>query len=342
MLLNHEKISFLNLPTPIQYMENISKDLGINLYLKRDDLTDLATGGNKLRKLEYLLKDALDQGATMLITEGGAQTNHGRLTAAVATKYGLKCAIVTTDEYPGEISANLILDGILGCDVYFVHNIKAGPGENARDLAMEQVAREYEAKGEKVYRIPTGGSNAVGSLGYYECAMEIGRQVKEMGIENPRVVDTVGSYGTYTGLAAGLLNEKLPFRLTGVAIEPFPDILGGALEHYNEMKERFGLTYQADESDFDIVTKYDCGAYNNPVKEVREAIYYMGRKQGIILDPCYTGKTFRAIMEMTKDGQIAPGENVIMMHTGGIPGIYTKHHRVEFEKELAGYMHVID
>ena len=117
MLLGHEKISFLHLPTPLERLDNISDDLGINLYIKRDDLTPLAAGGNKLRKLEYLLKDAQDKGATLLLTVGGAQTNHGRLTLAVARKYGLKGAIVAVDEYPGELSANLLLDGMMGCDV---------------------------------------------------------------------------------------------------------------------------------------------------------------------------------------------------------------------------------
>ena len=345
MLLNHEKIAFLNLPTRVDRLDNVSEDLGVNFYLKRDDLTCLGTGGNKLRKLEYLLKDALDRGATMLVTEGGAQTNHGRLTGAVAARYGLKCAIVTTDEYPGEISANLLLDGIMGTHVYMVPHMRetVPPGENARDAAMEMIARQYEEKGEKVYRIPTGGSNDIGMLGYYECAVELARQQEELGLDDLHVFSTVGSFGTYMGLFAAQKNEKLPFRLTGIAIEPFP---GGAekpaLRYYNACKDFFSLPFTAKASDFDINCHYDRGAYNNPVREVREAIYYMGRKEGIILDPCYTGKSFAGMLEMVKSGLIRKGENLLLVHTGGIPGIYTKHHRLEFEKELMPYMHVID
>ena len=114
MLLGHEKVSFLHLPTPLEYLPGVSQDLGVEFYIKRDDLTNLGVGGNKLRKLEYLLKDAQDQGGTMLLTLGGAQTNHGRLTAAVAAKYGMKCAIVCVDPYPGELSANLLLDRLMG------------------------------------------------------------------------------------------------------------------------------------------------------------------------------------------------------------------------------------
>ena len=117
MLLGHEKVSFLHLPTPLEYLPGVSQDLGVEFYIKRDDLTNLGVGGNKLRKLEYLLKDAQDQGCTMLLTLGGAQTNHGRLTAAVAAKYGMKCAIVCVDPYPGELSANLLLDRLMGAEV---------------------------------------------------------------------------------------------------------------------------------------------------------------------------------------------------------------------------------
>jgi D-cysteine desulfhydrase len=342
MLLGHEKIDFLNLPTPIDYMENLSKDLGIDFYLKRDDLTRLGVGGNKLRKLEYLLYDAKKQGATMLITEGGAQTNHGRLTAAVAAKYGLKCAIVTTDPFPGEVSANLLLDGIMGCDVYMVPAAEAGDGDgNARYRAMEEIAKKYEDMGEKVYLIPTGGSTDIGMLGYYECALEISEQIKSMSLENVRVVVTVGSLGTYMGFFAAQKNENLPFELTGISIAPFPNgVKNDALDFYRSCKDFFGLSYEAGLEDFDIKTEYDRGAYNNPVKCVRDAIYLMGRSQGIILDPCYTGKTFAAILDMLKEKKIDKGETVLMIHTGGLPGIYTKHHRVEFEKELMPYMHI--
>ena len=342
MILGREKCSFLNLPTQIDYLKNVSEDLGINFYLKRDDLTSLGVGGNKLRKLEYLLKDAKEKGATMLLTVGGAQTNHGRLTAAVATKHGMKAAIVAVDPYPGEISANLILDGIMGCPVYLVQSDDSRPSEEVEAEAVKKVTAEWEAKGEKVYFIPTGGSNEIGMLGYYDCALELAGQIKEMGLEDPRVVTTVGSFGTYMGLAVGQRLENLPFRLTGIGISPKPGGLKNyAAEYYGRIKDFYGLKEDMGPDDFDVTSDYDRGAYNNPVKEVREAICYMGRREAIIFDPCYTGKTFAGIGEMVKEGKIKKGENVIMLHTGGLPGIYTKHHRVEFEKELKDYIHII-
>ena len=345
MTLGREKLDFLNTPTPIQRLDNISEELGINLYLKRDDLTNFGTGGNKLRKLEYLVKDAIDQGCTMLLTVGGAQTNHGRLTGAVAAKYGLKAAIVAVDPYPGEMSANLLLDGIMGCPVYLVQQDGVHTDSELEKAAVAKVTKEWEEKGEKVYFIPVGGSNELGILGYYDCANEIAQQVEEMGLEDVRLVSTCGSFGTYMGLAVAIKNENLPLRLTGIGISPKPHgLLDYAMKYYHRIKEFFGdelKDLEMTESDFDVTSDYDHGAYNNPVKEVREAMYYLGQKEAIIVDPCYTGKTFAGILEMVKEGKIKQGENVIMLHTGGIPGIYTKHHRVEMEKELADYIHII-
>ena len=342
MTLQREKLQLITLPTPLTYLKTVSGELGIQLYLKRDDLTDFGTGGNKLRKLEYLAKDALDQGATMLLTVGGAQTNHGRLTGAVAAKLGLKAAIVAVDPYPGELSANLLLDGIMGCPVYLVKEDGVHNSDQLQDMAVEKVTRQWEEQGEKVYFIPTGGSNELGMLGYYDCALELAQQTEALGLQDARVVSTVGSLGTYMGLAVAIKNEQLPLRLTGIAILPFEEgVKKAAADYFARVKAFHQLDIDMKEEDFDLTSDYDRGEYNNPVREVREAIYYMGRKEGIILDPCYTGKTFAAILEMVKSGEIRQGETVIMLHTGGVPGIYTKHHRVEMERELEEYIHII-
>ncbi len=148
MLLGHENISFLHLPTPLERLDNLSEELGINLYIKRDDLTPLAMGGNKLRKLEYFLADAKQKGATMLLTVGGAQTNHGRLTCAAARKYGMKGTIVCVDEYPGELSANLLLDGMMGCDVWLKKSDPSGRKSEKQllDETVAEVTAHYEAQ----------------------------------------------------------------------------------------------------------------------------------------------------------------------------------------------------
>ena len=327
------KVDLVLSPTPLEYLAGISEDLGVHFYIKRDDLTSLGTGGNKLRKLEYLLADAKAQGATMLLTVGGAQTNHGRLTAAAAAKYGMKCAIVSEDAYPGEISANILLDRIMGADVVLNHS-------EDEKLPLEEMVRmtteRYEAAGEKVYYIPVGGSNAVGSTGYIDAAKETAKQALSMGLKDGTMVVTIGSFGTYTGLFAGLREIGAPFALKGVTIMPYDQpVKKVAAKQFAALKEFAGLAQNdPKEEDFDIVTDYHYGDYNNPVAEVRKAIYYMARREGIILDPCYTGKTFNAICKMVQEEIIAPDSNVIFIHTGGIPGINGPVHRKEFEKEL--------
>ena len=345
MIFGHDKVEILHLPTPLERLNNVSDDLGVNVYCKRDDLTNLATGGNKLRKLEYFLKDAKDKGATMLITEGGAQTNHGRLTAAAAAKFGLKCAIITADEYPGEISANLLLDGMLGCPVYFVKDM---------DTGRQAVIDKYTAEGETVYYVPMGGSNEIGMLGYVECAMELDKQARELGIGDASVYVTVGSMGTYLGMLIGFRECGSGLSLVGINVLPYAEDAadeegnGKALrealcdyykricDFFPEYSGRWNIT----PDDFNITTHYIHGAYNNAVEEVRDVMYYLARKEAIIIDPCYTGKTFEAVIDGAENGSIEKGSDVIFMHTGGLPGIYTKHHRVELERELMPYMHI--
>ena len=334
MVLGQEKVSILNLPTPLEYLKNLSDELGIQLYLKRDDMTGLGMGGNKLRKLEYILKDALDKGATMLITEGGVQTNHGRLTAAVAAKYNMRCGIVAIGDYPGELSANLLLDRLMGAEV-IIKKDDGRPSTVQYKELVNNTIKKYEAQGETVYYIPLGGSDDNGILGYYECAVELTSQAAAMGIGDARVITAVGSLGTYMGLYCGFNNENSGLQLTGVAIMPFDHSKEQSIvKLFDRVKEAYGMKINAGLKDFNIEKDYVRGGYNLPSREVREAVRLMAEKEAILLDPCYTGKCFAAIIDMMKEGKIKKGEKIIMIHTGGMPGLYTKHHRVEFEKEL--------
>lgn len=342
MALNRQKISFLNLPTPLQFLPRVSEDLGISLYIKRDDLTDPGMGGNKLRKLEYYLDDAKSQGATTLITVGGAQTNHGRLTAAVAAKFGFKCAIVAIDDYPGEISSNLLLDRIMGADVFLSQLKQDTPYDDQLDREVNRVRSQYEAAGETVYFIPMGGSGEVGIPGYYDCAVEIAKQAVDLKIPPCKLIVSVGSMGTYMGLFTGIKNEGLDLMLEGIAIAPFyKDPAGHAQEYYEKVRSCYNLPASAALSDFRIRNDYTFGGYNNPVKEVREAIYYLARKEGILLDPCYTGKSFAGLLDMVCNGEIAKGETVIFLHTGGQPGLNGPNHRQAMEAELLDGIHVL-
>ena len=243
--------------------------------------------------------------------------------------------------FTGEVSANILLDRIMGCDV--VLKSDDGRDENLQfDELVAQLTAEYEAKGEKVYYIPMGGSNAIGALGYYDCAVELTEQAAQLGLGDARVIDAVGSMGTFMGLYCGLKNEGSPLRLTGIAISPFGDYKENRIvSYFNEMKEKFGLSIDAKREDFDIVKDYTRGGYNNLSSEVRDAICYVAQKEAVMLDPCYTGKAFAGLMEMVKSGAIARGEKVIFLHTGGFPGLYTPHHRKAFEADLEEGIRII-
>jgi len=340
-MLNKQKLSLIHLPTPIEYLPRLSHDLGVEFYIKRDDLTGLGMGGNKLRKLEYLCCDARQKGATMLLTFGGAQTNHGRLTAAAAAKLGFRCVIACVDDYPGEVSANILLDRIMGAELVFRKN--DGRAKSLQYDELRQFVHEkYETMGEVIYDIPIGGSNVIGMLGYYECACELTFEAEKLGISDARVIVPVGSQGTYMGLFSGFKNEGSPLRLTGICIAPSgTDHKEQILKYYGEVKCAYNLAYMPEAGELDIMYDYDCGAYNNPVKSVRDAILKMAGLEAIILDPCYTGKAFAGVISMIEEGKIKKGEKIIFVHTGGAPGINTPHHRIEFERELKSGITII-
>ena len=260
----------------------------------------------------------------------------------VAAKYGMKCVIVCLDDYPGEVSANILLDRLMGAEVV----LKKDDGRPAAEQYAQVVAQvkgRYEAQGEKVYEIPIGGSNTLGLLGYYECAVELTGQALAQGIPGARVVCSVGSMGTYMGLFCGLKNERSPLRLTGISIMPQePGLEQRLLAYFEQAKAAWGLDCTASADEFDVRTDYTRGGYNNPSPEVRQAIYLMARREAVILDPCYTGKAFAGVIDMVKEGRLQRGEQVIFLHTGGLPGIYTKHHREAFEQELVGGVHILD
>lgn len=329
-----EKTKIISQETPLEYLDNLSKNFKVNFYLKRDDLTNLGLGGNKLRKLEYLVKEAKDNDVTTLITYGGVQSNHCRLTAAVAAKYNMKCIILSIGDKPDELSANLLIDRILGAKVIIKKHDGRSDEEQLNEL-VAKVTKDCEENNEKSMYIPLGGSNEYGFLGYYECGQELNKQLEEYNIKSGRVFTAVGSLGTYLGLLCGLKSVNSPLSCEGIGILPFDGKLKQRLTNYfNDVNQKFDLGLELDNKDFIVYEDYLYGGYNKESKEVRETIYLMAREEGILLDPCYTGKCFTGIIQLIKKGIIKEGENIIFIHTGGTPALYTKHHRIEFEKEL--------
>ncbi|OPL07917.1 MAG: hypothetical protein AVO33_03350 [delta proteobacterium ML8_F1] len=317
--------------TPIHTLTNLSRETGVELLIKRDDLNGFGFGGNKLRKLAYLVEEAKDKGATVLLTYGGVQTNHGRMTAAVAASEGLKCCIVLMGEEPEERTGNLVLDGMFDAQLVYV----------GADESLEQVTREvmdrYEASGEQVYEIPLGGSNSLGVLGYFDAALEIQEQLQR---PVDYLVHAYGSGGTYGGLYLGSRVLSNPFEVMGMNVLYPPSerqkLIDSLMPVLREANERFELGVQIRESDFNITMDTVMEGYNLPDKRTQSTVLRVARKEGIVLDYCYTGKAFSGMLQKIETGEIPKGSRVLFLHTGGSPGIFSEGHLEAMKPRFSG------
>jgi 1-aminocyclopropane-1-carboxylate deaminase/D-cysteine desulfhydrase-like pyridoxal-dependent ACC family enzyme len=229
--------------TPIHKMNNISNDFNCSIYIKRDDLTGYALGGNKLRKLDYLIKDAIDQGCDTLLTYGGVQTNHGRLTASVAARFGMKCIIIMDGKRPENPSGNLILDIMMNADLYFLGDVNLENGNNTIDKKMcirNKVVKSYEKKGHKIYEIPVGGSSELGILGYFDAVKEINNQVNDLKVKLDYIVCGYGSAGTYGGLILGQKYFNKEYKIIGIAVsEKSEEKISSDIKYMNNASKMF-------------------------------------------------------------------------------------------------------
>jgi len=309
--------------TPLEPMPALSAELGgPELWIKRDDQLGLAAGGNKTRKLEFLVADALAQGADTLITVGAVQSNHCRLTLAAAVKEGLKCQLVLEQRVPGsyreDASGNNFLYRLLG--VEHVEVVDAGTDLAA---AMQGLADELEARGRKAYVIPGGGSNPLGALGYVACAEELMQQSFETGVAFDHMVASSGSGGTHAGLLAGLhgVNANLP--LTGVSVRaakaPQEEKIHGLAQATADL---LGVRAPVPRELVEVVDDYVGPGYSLPTTAMVEAVQMFARLEGILLDPVYTGKTAAGLIGMVRGGRFAAAERVLFLHTGGSPALF--------------------
>ena len=296
-------------PTPIQKLENVSRRFGANVYLKRDDLTGLGLGGNKVRKLEFLLADAKAQGAEVVFTTGGAQSNHAMLTAAAANRLGMKPILILKKRGVTARRGNQLLEHLMGTDVRFLDT-------DSYDDIYAEMDRVGKALGVPYYKIPCGGSNALGSLGYVACAEEIAGQ----GMRFDHLVCAEGSGGTMAGLSLGAKLFLPGTKVHGMMVDsdPFEEIT------LRLMKEAAALL----EADLEITTadfalRDLCGpGYAIPSEEGNEAVRLLAETEGLFLDPVYTGKAFAGLIQLLTDGTVQQGENVLFLHSGGAGGLF--------------------
>jgi D-cysteine desulfhydrase len=318
------RLEFIGAPTPLEYLPRFSDYLGREIYIKRDDTTPMAMGGNKLRKLEFLAADALREGADTLVTAGAIQSNHVRQTAAVAAKLGLKCVALLENPI-GTKAENYLTNGNrLMLDLFDVE-IEMCDALHSPDKQLEEIAIRLEAQGFRPYVIPVGGSNALGALGYVESALEIAQQC-EGAVNVSSVVVASGSAGTHAGLAVGLEQVMPDVDLIGVTVSrsvalqlPKVAALQQAVAQSLSVSANNPITLWDD---------YFAPGYGTPNEEGLEAIKLLARLEGILLDPVYTGKAMAGLTDGVAQKRFKDDGPIIFIHTGGAPALFAYHPHV--------------
>jgi len=331
---NIEEVFFMNLSrfprirytegyTPIEKLSKLTEHLGgPSIYIKRDDLLGLAGGGNKTRKLEFLMADAVKQGSDTIVTCGAVQSNHCRLTLAAAVREGLKCQFVIEQRVPNsydtEASGNNFLYKLLGIED--IHVVEGGSDVVGK---MEEVAEELKKQGRKPYIVPGGGSNEIGALGYVSCAQEVLAQTHDMGLNIDHVVLTSGSAGTHAGFLTGFIGSNANIPVTGIGINKKNDIqLDRVYNLCQKTAEKLGLKNEIKREDVVVFEDYIGGGYSIRTDAMIDAIVLLARTEGLLLDPVYTGKTMAGMIDLVKKGYFKDCENVLFLHTGGAPTLY--------------------
>ena len=315
------RVPLAHTPTPLEPLPRLTEHLGgPAIYVKRDDGTGLALGGNKTRKLEFLMADALDRGADTVITVGGVQSNHVRQTVAAAAKLGLKAEAVLCDMVEGRdgeyfASGNVLLDHLMGASVHVIEASVDATGY------MEDLAETVRRRGGTPYIVPMGGSNSVGALGYVRCAEEITAQGANIGVTH--VVHASGSAGTQSGLAGGLAALGSPLSLVAIGVKPS----NGAIRRDVEaivpgVLNILGVEAEVPSTHLHVNEDYSGPGYGLPTDAMIEAVTTVARLEGLLLDPVYTGKAMAGLFDLARTGKLGGGDTVVFVHTGGAPGLF--------------------
>ena len=303
-------------PTPFYKLEAISAKYGKNIYIKRDDLCGVALGGNKVRKLEFLLADAKAKGCDVVFTTGGAQSNHAMLTAACAARLGMKPILILKKRGVTGHVGNLVLDDIYGADVRMMDT------DRYDDIyaEMHRVGAELETKGHKCYYIPCGGSVPLGAVGYVNCVREFAVQALTADFKIGAIVSATGSGGTTAGLLLGAKLFQPGVKVTGIAVDtdPFEDIVP---ELARDAAKILNCSFPLEKGDFEIIPNVGAG-YAIPNSEDTPYMEELARAEGILLDPVYTGKAWSGMLKLIKSGYFDGSDNIVFVHTGGAAALF--------------------
>ncbi len=323
LLSRFPRVSLAHLPTPLELMPRLSKHLGgPNIYVKRDDCTGLGTGGNKTRKLEFLMADAVANNADVIITQGAVQSNHARQTVAAACKMGMECELVfekrvedPSDPYIN--SGNVLLDRIFGAHI---RDVEKGTD---MDAAMEDVAEELRSAGKTPYIIPGGGSNRIGVLGYVDCALELMSQANSERIVIDHVVHATGSAGTQAGLIVGLKATNANIPLLGIGVNAPKDVQEEKVYKLAvDTAEYVGAPGVVQREDIVANCDYVGEGYGIPTKAMNDAVMLLARLEGLLFDPVYSGKGLAGMIDLIGKGYFAGARDIVFIHTGGVAGLF--------------------
>jgi len=308
------------LPTPLDEAPRLSAALGgPRILIKRDDLTGLAFGGNKTRKLEYLMADARRQGADVVLTVGAAQSNHARQTAAAACRLGLRCILVLSRSQHNELQGNLLLDELLGAEIRLIDPTPGYPPATA----MREFAEEEARKGRRPYLIPGGGSNAVGCMGYVQCVLEMAQQLLDAGVSADYVYVSSGSGGTQGGLVLGKKLYHADYEVIGVSPGGKADgVRASCARVANEGAELLGVDLRFTPDEMIVHDEYVGPGYAIPTSASSEAVRLFARTEGVVVDPVYTAKAAAGMVDHIRQGRIRKDQTVVFLHTGGTPALF--------------------
>lgn len=322
-LTNIPRRKYTNGPTPIEYLGNLSKLLnGPDIYIKRDDQLGLAGGGNKTRKLEFLVADALKNNADTLITCGAVQSNHCRLTLSAAKKEQLDCHLVLEERVAGsynpQATGNNFLYNLLDADSKTVV-----PGGSDMVKEMEKVAKQVEAEGKKPYIIPMGGSNEIGAIGYVACAEEINSQLSEKSLDIDYIITPTGSSGTHAGLFTGMGKSNNNIPIVGISVNNEKSVQEENVHRLvKKTSDYLNLQNKIDKTSVKVLDNYIGPGYSLPTDGMIEAVKLLSQREGILLDPVYTGKTMAGLIDLIRQDYFKKEEKVLFLHTGGSPALY--------------------
>ncbi|HVM70262.1 MAG TPA: D-cysteine desulfhydrase family protein [Anaerolineales bacterium] len=317
------RIRFAHLPTPIEPMPRLSEALGgPRLLVKRDDQTGLAFGGNKTRKLEFLVAEAQSSGADTLITAGALQSNHCRQTAAAAAKFGLDCQLVLVGEPPAQASANLLLDQLFGAKIIWAD-------KSHRETTLTEINEKVLARGKKPYLVPYGGSNSTGALGYAFAMEEFVAQK----MHADWIIFASSSGGTQAGLVLGARLFNYPGRLLGISVdEPQAALQARVAKLASDTSERFGSRIEFTASQVLVNADYALPGYGVLTGAERESIQLFAKYEGLLLDPVYTGRAAAGLIDLIRKGYFKKEETILFWHTGGQPALFAEKYQSELDE----------